>query len=358
MIVQIVFCTLIVIVLLCPLAANTPISWSPQGDRLVYSLPEEQELTVVDVHTRQSLSLGRGSGPNWSPASNRILFVVVDSWPEPPGPVFVINADGTDRRLIAETGGSPHWSPDGRRLAFSFIRQARCYDTGYQPEFVVVIQDEDGGNRQEHSLLCEGVSGISAWWSIGINFRHFWGNIEFHEYNSEVFDPETGNRGWVPYTASWSGASGKLAFFADEDFAKEFPGPTPLLENGTYVVDGSGSFEQMENRIRQGDVFKVTDLTGLFRPAWSPDGRYLAINHWIEEDDARKISIVGADGSGLTRLTARPGWDSQPSWSPTGNKIAYYSDSCTGSVEWIDVDPLIASGVESTGWGTLKNQPR
>lgn len=90
-----VFCPLVAVTFVVALAAESPISWSPRGDGLVYSLPEDQELMVADVHTRQSLLLGKGSDPDWSPVSDQILFVVTNPWPEPPGPVFVIDSDGS-----------------------------------------------------------------------------------------------------------------------------------------------------------------------------------------------------------------------------------------------------------------------
>ena len=36
--------------------------------------------------------------------------------------------------------------------------------------------------------------------------------------------------------------------------------------------------------------------------------------------------MIGADGSGLTRLTEHPAQDEVAAWSPTGQRIAFLSD--------------------------------
>jgi len=63
---------------------------------------------------------------------------------------------------------------------------------------------------------------------------------------------------------------------------------------------------------------KVTQLTDNdrddFAPAWSPDGRHIAFT----SDDSGNcdVWVVKADGSGLKRLTERPGDDSGSCWAP------------------------------------------
>ena len=69
--------------------------------------------------------------------------------------------------------------------------------------------------------------------------------------------------------------------------------------------------------------------------------QYLAIGHIVQRivfesdrDDPdpsddnriRNIYVMNGDGSGLTRLTDSIGWDSQPRWSPDGQRIVFKSD--------------------------------
>jgi TolB protein len=71
----------------------------------------------------------------------------------------------------------------------------------------------------------------------------------------------------------------------------------------------------------QRDVTREWGLDGL--PVWSPDGRRIAfMRAWGNDGD---IYVMNADGSGLRRLTRNegPGWAWLPMWSPSGRKIAF-----------------------------------
>jgi hypothetical protein len=66
-------------------------------------------------------------------------------------------------------------------------------------------------------------------------------------------------------------------------------------------------------------------------PVWSPDARRIAF--W---DGARSLSVIGLDGSGLTRIAD----GAFPDWSPDGTRIAYVG----GSPENPDVYIVSAEG--------------
>jgi Tol biopolymer transport system component len=62
---------------------------------------------------------GREDGaPAWSPVAPRIAFYRLDRRPGGQSGIFVANADGSRARLLAADGGLPIWSPDGRKVAF------------------------------------------------------------------------------------------------------------------------------------------------------------------------------------------------------------------------------------------------
>ena len=58
-------------------------------------------------------------------------------------------------------------------------------------------------------------------------------------------------------------------------------------------------------------------------PTWSPDGRRIAFGS--DRDGNREIYVMNADGSGVTRLTDNDAIDSGPAWSPDGRRIAFSS---------------------------------
>jgi TolB protein len=69
-------------------------------------------------------------------------------------------------------------------------------------------------------------------------------------------------------------------------------------------------------------------------PSWSPDGTRIAFasNRDDPSGEAYELYVIGADGSGLTRLTNEPGVDhGLPNWSPDSSRIAYSATVAGGT---------------------------
>ncbi len=75
---------------------------------------------------------------------------------------------------------------------------------------------------------------------------------------------------------------------------------------------------------RQG-VRRVTAGPGNdMKPVWSPDGHRIAF--FSDRDGNTEIYTVDADGTNRRRLTTSPGHDENPAWSPDGRRIVFDSD--------------------------------
>jgi TolB protein len=59
-------------------------------------------------------------------------------------------------------------------------------------------------------------------------------------------------------------------------------------------------------------------------PAWSPDGKRLAVV--LTRDEASQIYLINADGSGLARLTRGGNIDTEPVFSRDGKTLYFTSD--------------------------------
>jgi uncharacterized repeat protein (TIGR01451 family) len=104
-------------------------SWSHDGSRILFTkvtfpdpFDRREDLWVVNangsnLHAMVSTPSFDEEEPAWSPDDSRIAFDSPDPNTGQPF-LYVMNSDGTGRRLIAE-GGSPSWSPDGSRIAFA-----------------------------------------------------------------------------------------------------------------------------------------------------------------------------------------------------------------------------------------------
>jgi hypothetical protein len=88
--------------------------------------------------------------PPWSPDGRSIVFSRQYTEMEMPE-LWIVGADGTGQRLLAQGGLSPHWSPDGRTIAFSGLGG-------------IEVISSDGTGRRAIAVAEEGHS-----WSPGGN---------------------------------------------------------------------------------------------------------------------------------------------------------------------------------------------
>lgn len=81
---------------------------------------------------------------------------------------------------------------------------------------------------------------------------------------------------------------------------------------GVYLIRADGSGRHL--------IFRAVHDDAPLTPAWSPNGRRLAL---IPGAARRGVWLVSASGTGLHRVTAGRGDPLFPSWSPTGSALVY-----------------------------------
>jgi len=97
-------------------------AWSPGGSKIAFTTYGTTINVVVAVPgaTPNALTTGQppDGSPHWSPDGTKILFhrYLGNGYANPH--IYVMNADGTDQKLI-RSGLDPCWSPDGSKIAFS-----------------------------------------------------------------------------------------------------------------------------------------------------------------------------------------------------------------------------------------------
>lgn len=132
-----------------------------------------------------------------------------------------------------------------------------------------------------------------------------------------------------------------------------------FCETPTWSPDGkliafSASFEYMRTlqiytvEVDTGTIKQITtspkNKWGL---SWSPDGKYLV---YTEEGDPTDLVMISSDGKDSKKITYTPGYETFPTWSPVGDKIAYlYRDErfTKNSELWL-MNPLGKNRIQVT----------
>ena len=237
--------------------------------RIVLQTASGGDIVTINADSTQQATVGTGLDPAWSPDGKQIA---VARWSEPQG-IYVMNADGSDARLIHQINGakSPTWSPDGTKIAFTWLYRQRV------PSF--------------KGTPIPGFLGTDFW-------------------RTSIVDVNTGNKTDLPL---------------DNDGFSFVPNWGP---DGTVVYK---AFRGIGESTEDGAPVLVTSDQVQTSPAWSPDGKRIAL--MIRHHDHWDVAVMNRDGSGLTTLTAtspiegtKPVNNVAPAWSPDGGAIAFLSD--------------------------------
>jgi Tol biopolymer transport system component len=96
-----------------------------------------------------------------------------------------------------------------------------------------------------------------------------------------------------------------------------------------YDANQSGRLYLMAMGGFPANLVSLPGVLSASEPTWSPDGSRIAFACVILPGNA-DICLANADGTGVTRLSSDPGWDSDPAWSPDGGVLAFETTRFTG----------------------------
>jgi Tol biopolymer transport system component len=101
-------------------------TWSPDGSTILFTQggPGGSNIHALDIATMRNTALTTDGGalnPAWAPDGSSIAYTKALS---NASAIWLMNADGTDRRAAFGGGGypyAPEWSPDGTKILFTLV---------------------------------------------------------------------------------------------------------------------------------------------------------------------------------------------------------------------------------------------
>jgi len=101
---------------------NSRLAWSPNGSKIAFGREIVNfgfKIYTVGVHGGSQQLVAWGQRPDWSPDGKELIFDRPVSFIFPTEPnLYVVNADGSGARLLADSASEARFSPDGRQIVF------------------------------------------------------------------------------------------------------------------------------------------------------------------------------------------------------------------------------------------------
>jgi len=281
--------------------------WSPDGSQFVHQVKSSRvksEIFLYTLATGKDVNLtpddAYDADPSFSYDGKQIAFASIrDGNVE----IYVINTDGSNVRRITNHpafDNYPVFSPDGMQIAFQSNRD--------DERGGVYLQNLNDLSPPVRISPLYGMGIVPKCWSADGYYTNQNGKEQVVRANVEPYPPRV--------------------VLSDETADLSSPRLAPDGRQILYqarIEEGGIELRLMDMESRATKtIFKTApNYPPNFQlaPAFSPDGRRIAFNDWVNGNS--EIFIISTDGSNLQNLTNDPLPDRNPAFSLNGSEIIF-----------------------------------
>ncbi len=309
--------------------------FSPDGQSLGFFA--DKKLKKISIQGGMAITLCAapgGSGGSWSregtivfSPSWRVPLSKVSSRGGKPEPLTQL-----DRQAGEVTQGWPQFLPDGRSVLFTSGTEANSEESN------IVVYSMASGKRKTVQRGGFYARYVASGHIVYERENTMWA-VPFDLKRLEVTGPA------VPVlegVVSYPNGGGAQFSFSDTGSLVYVPGANAVQKSSIYWVDRDG----------RESIMREEGLDSYFNPAFSPDGKRLALD--IGRGNGRDIWVYEWEKDLFTRVTSKGGPNINPAWTPDGQRIVYTSterreDTIVKNLWWKRVDSTTdAQGLTSS----------
>jgi TolB protein len=291
---------------------------------------------------RQLTHGGQNAEAYWSPDGKRLVF---QSTRPPYGcdQIFIMNADGSDQRLVSTGKGQTtcgYFLPDNKRIVYASTHaqgdacpkppdRSKGYLWGVHDYDIFLATD--AGKIEKRLTDSTGYDAEAT-----VNWKT--GNIVYTSLASGDLDLWTmrpDGSGKKQLTKG-EGYDGGAAFSRDGKkmvWRANYPKtPADMEKYKSLLKENLTAPMKMELMVADADGRNAKTITDFgcasFAPTFTPDGKKILFASNKHECDGRKFELflINTDGTGLEQVTNFGGFTSFPEFSPNGKTLVFCSD--------------------------------